>query len=113
MRAWFARPSISNPISHRRKTVTLEATIDDAVIVPGAPNIPGLRFRQYRGESDIPGMTEALNRSWAADDNEEYRTEDDLATHLKNVKNSDPYKDFVVVEIDGKIVGYKQVEWSV
>ena len=35
-----------------------------------------------------------------------------MARRMSNLKNSDPYLDIVIVEVDGKMVGHKQVEWA-
>ena len=34
--------------------------------VPGTPPIPGLRFRRYEGEDDIPALVDVANRFYAA-----------------------------------------------
>jgi ribosomal protein S18 acetylase RimI-like enzyme len=81
------------------------------IFVPGAPDIPGLRFRRFRGKEDFPQMVEVFNAVHLADGLDDTRTVEEMEKAYANLRNSDPEKDIVVVEIDGKIVGYKRVEW--
>jgi hypothetical protein len=37
------------------------------IVVPEAPAIPGLGFRRFRGEADLPGIAAVMNASLAAD----------------------------------------------
>jgi mycothiol synthase len=83
----------------------------DEVAVPGAPDIPGLRFRGFRGESDFAGMVNALNRGNAADRLEVTASIEDIARQYSNLRNSDIARDITIVEVDGQIVGYKRVSW--
>ena len=36
--------------------------MNEALTLPGAPAIPGLSFRRYRDDEDIPAMVEVANR---------------------------------------------------
>ena len=42
---------------------------DDTILVKDAPDIPGLRFRKFRGDADIPEMVKVLNVVDRADGN--------------------------------------------
>ncbi len=48
----------------------MSESIPDAIQVPGAPAIPGLVFRHFRGPADFPAMVAAVNASEAADGEE-------------------------------------------
>jgi mycothiol synthase len=79
--------------------------------VQGAPSIPGLGFRRFRGPSDFPRMVEVAKRSKAADGIEEVDSVEEMARNYANLKNSDPYQDLVIAEVNGEVIGYKRVEW--
>ena len=34
---------------------------EDSITPKGAPNIPGLGFRRYRGDTDLPGIVKVFN----------------------------------------------------
>jgi len=91
--------------------VAINMVQDEAIEVPGAPEMPGLRFRRFRGESDFPAMVGVFNASRAADGLDEVRTVEQMAQGYANLKNSDPYQDLVLIEVDGQVVGYKRIEW--
>lgn len=87
------------------------ATVIDEVQVPDRPSVPGLRFRRFRGAADFPGMA-AANQA-ARDDArlEEVVTAEGMANNYAHLTNSDPDRDILIVERDGRIVGYARVEW--
>ncbi len=89
----------------------MQATINDALTIPGAPNLPGLSFRRFRGESDYPLMVEVAEASREADKDEDVTTLDSITRYYMNLKNCDPYQDMVMVEMNGKLIGYKRVMW--
>ena len=91
-------------------TSTLER-VDDTIYLPDAPEIPGLKFRHYRGDSDLVEMVDLLDACKTADDASEVTTLTDLRNHYANPKNCDLQKDMVVVEVDGKLVGYNRLAW--
>lgn len=82
-----------------------------AIYIADAPSIPGLTFRHFAGESDFPKMIEVLESSRLADGIEEVGTLEDLIRRYSNLKNSDPYRDMLMIEVDGKLVGYNRVVW--
>ena len=79
--------------------------------VDGLPRIPGLRIRRYAGPSDHAGMA-AANTAWRGSIglHEHVSTEvlDNLYAHLTN---SDPYRDCLVLAVEGTIAGYLRTEW--
>jgi ribosomal protein S18 acetylase RimI-like enzyme len=94
-----------------------QSQVDDTMIIPNAPDVPGMRFRRYRGEADLPGMVEVFNASAEADGTERYATLEDLAKVYSNLKNSEPDRDMIITEVTGangsEIVGYSRVTWQV
>jgi len=89
---------------------TVDATRDE-VVIPGAPDVAGLRFRHLRQPDDFAGMAAANQRSRDAAGVEEVITEEVMVRDYAHFVNWDPFDDTVVVERDGAIVGYARVEW--
>ncbi len=91
--------------------MTTHTSIDDSVDVQGAPAIAGLTFRRFRGDSDFPKMVAVLQRARKADQNDELATAEDMARSYANLKNCDPYKDVLIAEVGGHVVGYNRASW--
>jgi len=91
--------------------MSTEAIIDDQINVEGAPDIPGLVFRRFRGPSDYPKMVAVLEGSKEADQIEEVDNVERISKSYSNLKNCDPYRDMVFTEVDGQVVGYSRVLW--
>jgi ribosomal protein S18 acetylase RimI-like enzyme len=90
---------------------SIESSATDYMSVPGAPDVPGLRFRHFRGDSDFPHMVAVIDRANEADGLEEVSTVENMRESYANLRHSDPYKDVVIIEGNGEVVGYKRVEW--
>jgi GNAT superfamily N-acetyltransferase len=86
-------------------------TIDDSITLQDAPAIEGLRFRHFHGEADYPAMIEVLEASRSADGLDEISTVENLARAYSDLRNCDPQQDMVMVEVDGRLVGYNRVDW--
>jgi GNAT superfamily N-acetyltransferase len=95
----------NSPISN---TITQEAPHP----VAGAPAIPGLIFRRFRGESDFPLMAAILEASAEADHLERADSVDDIATFYAHLSNSDPYRDMVFAEVGGQTIAYSRCWWQ-
>src|SRR6478735_10237829 len=96
---------------HARNIMSTETLVEDTIEIPGAPAIPGLRFRRYRGLEEIPAMANVARASRLADGVEEVDTDENMKQDYTNLKNCDPDKDIVIVEVNGEVVGYKRVTW--
>ena len=92
-------------------TETQEPRTSDSIEIAGAPYLPGLHFRHFRGESDFPQMIKVIERAVEADGLEEVNTVENMRETYANLRNSDASKDVVIVEGNGEVVGYKRVEW--
>ena len=79
--------------------------------LPDAPDIPGLSFRGYRGEDDLPAMLLVYNAAHDADGLEEVTTLDDLRRNYATLVNCDPARDILIAEVDGELVAYSRVFW--
>lgn len=84
---------------------------DDVVTVLGAPEIPGLSFRRFRGEADFKTLAEVIQRSRDADLYELVETPGDIADDFNHLQNCDPRRDMLFVEINGATVGFCKCEW--
>jgi mycothiol synthase len=83
-----------------------------SIRIPEAPTIPGLNFRQWRGlAEDLPGMAAA--NQLARDDAgvEEVITLKAMTSFYSHLTNCDLDRDLMVVELDGRTIGYVRVEW--
>jgi GNAT superfamily N-acetyltransferase len=83
----------------------------DEILVPERPDLPGLSFRHLRIPDDYPGMAAANQASRDHCGIEEVITADTMARDYAHWINWDPEEDTLVVERDGRIVGYGRTEW--
>ena len=77
-----------------------------------APSIPGLRFRGFRGEPDLPGMLRVYSAAHEADGIDEVTSLEQLRLNYANLVNCDPDRDITLAEIDGAVVAYARVFWQ-
>jgi len=82
------------------------------IIINAAPLIPGLIFRRFQGESDYPHLAAVLTASQNADQVERVTNAEDIAQAIKNVSNCDPYRDMILVEVEGEVIGYTRGWWQ-
>ncbi|HEV8490164.1 MAG TPA: GNAT family N-acetyltransferase [Candidatus Limnocylindrales bacterium] len=83
-----------------------------SIEVPEAPPVPGLTFRHWRGPGeDLPGMAAA--NQLARDDAgvEEVINLETMTSFYSHLTNCDLDRDLMVVELDGRTIGYVRVEW--
>ena len=79
--------------------------------VPGAPSIPALRFRHYRGPDDLPAILELSNLADMADEAEEVQTLEQITHQFTHFKNCDLDKDILLGEVDGQLITFCRVWW--
>lgn len=87
-------------------------TSTDTIHPADAPEVPGLRFRRFRGSDDYDAMATVGNASRLADGAEWMMTADDVARMYAHLVNSDPATDMLIAEIDGELVGFVRTEWE-
>lgn len=83
-----------------------------SIRIPEAPSLPGLNFRHWRGPGeDLPGMAAA--NQLARDDAgvEEVINVATMTSFYSHLTNCDLDRDLMVVELDGRTIGYVRVEW--
>jgi ribosomal protein S18 acetylase RimI-like enzyme len=84
---------------------------EDEIKINNAPEIKGLRFRSFVGESDFPKMVEIIDKASEADQDDYIVTLNDIENSYKHLSNCDPLKDMIFAEVDGRAVAYSRVEW--
>ncbi|HET9495546.1 MAG TPA: GNAT family N-acetyltransferase [Chloroflexia bacterium] len=90
-----------------------EATTTGEVHVQGAPVIPGLVFRHFRGDEDYPAILEVNNGSKTADGMEhDLHTLETIKHTYSTTPNHDPAKDMLIAEVGGTMVGFTRVFWE-
>lgn len=76
-----------------------------------APDVPGLRFRHFRGPADYPGITATGNASREVDGSDWTMSVDDTARMFAHLENCDPATDMIIAEVAGEIVGHSHTVW--
>ena len=80
--------------------------------VPGAPAIPGLRFRPYSGEDDIPALVELIRAADEANGEEMVVSRDRLRVRYANMTRVDPLRDVVLGFVGETLVAHSLIEWA-
>ena len=84
----------------------------ETILIKNAPDIHGLTFRGFLGEEDFPIMAEIINAVNVADNEDQVATVENIAINYQYIQRSDPKKDMLFIEIDGKPVGYGRCMWD-
>jgi mycothiol synthase len=71
-----------------------------------------LVFRGFQGPADYAGMMAVLNGSKDADQIQDVDTLETVTNTYAHLTNCDPYRDMLMVEVDGQLVGYARVYWN-
>jgi mycothiol synthase len=82
------------------------------ISMPDAPPVPGLRFRHYRGEEDLPAMLRVVTAVREHDGLEEVSTLEQMTLDYATLVNCDPAHDLIIAEVDGEAVAYARVFWN-
>src|SRR6478735_3229067 len=85
--------------------------MDNTVVLPYAPAVPGLRFRRFRGPEDFAALHTVIEASQAADLWESGETLEQFTHRYSTLKHFDLTQDVLIAEIDGQPVGFNRVEW--
>ena len=72
--------------------------------VPDAPPIPGLRFRAYAGEDDIPAVVEIANAFNGVNGETERWSVEMMRTELRSPTHVRP--------ADGRVLAFVGIDWS-
>ena len=91
-------------------TLTIQKT--PTLKIPDSPNVPGLIFRSFSGESDFPHMVNVVEGCKVHDQNDRVINAEILANHFQHLDNCDPYQDMLFAEVFGQVIGYSRVMWQ-
>jgi mycothiol synthase len=86
-------------------------TAENTIVLDGAPDVPGLFFRRFRGEADYAGMAVVVKQNAEADGLEWAVTAEEMARSYSHLVNCDPQHDMVIIEVEGEMAGYSRVWW--
>jgi ribosomal protein S18 acetylase RimI-like enzyme len=79
--------------------------------IPEIPDISGLRFRLFQGESDYANILSVFNACKDVDCVDFTMTIESISHHYKHLERSNPYTDVLFAEADGKAVAFCRVGW--
>ncbi|MCK5251295.1 MAG: hypothetical protein KAQ96_00035, partial [Thermoplasmata archaeon] len=84
---------------------------EDAIEVPGAPPVPGLTFRRYRGDEDILRFHAVFEGTKETDGITWTETLEDFQNEYAHMVNTDVERDIVAVEVKDQMIGYYRQYW--
>jgi len=76
------------------------------------PNVPGVAFRPFRGESDYPDFARIITASAKGEGDHHVETAERIASRYEHLDRCDPARDLLVAEVGGEPVGYTRVWWD-
>ncbi len=78
--------------------------------ITNAPQIEGLQFRKFTGESDFPKMIAVIEAASNADNEERSITLEDIKNDYAHLTHSDPSQDMIFAEVKGQTIAYSRCE---
>jgi mycothiol synthase len=75
------------------------------------PQIEGLKFRSFAGETDYESMYKIINEASKFDNDDNSITVEDIKHDYAHLTNSNPETDMIFAEINGEAVAYSRVDW--
>jgi GNAT superfamily N-acetyltransferase len=81
-------------------------------LMPVAPQLQGVDFRSFRGASDYPDFARIITACSRGEGDDRVETEEGIASRYDNLERCDPERDLIVVEADGRPIGYGCVRWG-
>jgi mycothiol synthase len=84
---------------------------NQSIKLHNAPQIPGLKFRGFRGDEDFPKMLTVIDGSKDADGIERSDTLEDITNNYKHLTDCDPFTDMLFAEVNGEVVAYNRAFW--
>jgi len=92
--------------------MSTQQLINDRIHVPNAPEIPGLSFRAWRGESDLPLMLAVITGCKDEDKVERSETLENITNNYSHLEHCDPFQDMLIAEMDDRMIAYTRVTWN-
>lgn len=84
----------------------------DEITLQSPPVVPGLSFRHFRGDADLPFFVELINATRQADKIERILTLEQVANTYHHLERCDPRQDMLLAEVDGRLIAYTRVTWN-
>lgn len=75
------------------------------------PQIEGLWFRKFAGDSDFPNMLAIIEAEAKADHDERAITLEDIRNDYAHLTNSVPERDMILAEVNGETIAYSRTDW--
>jgi ribosomal protein S18 acetylase RimI-like enzyme len=82
------------------------------IVLENTPNIPGLAFRHFQGERDYAPIAAVLTASESADQSVRQVSAGEIARAYQHLERCDPFKDLVIAEVAGEMIGYARGWWE-
>lgn len=82
------------------------------VDIPGAPDIPGLRFRFYRDEDDIPAMADVANAFNEANGETERWSVEMMRSEFRSPTHIPPAEAMVLGFVEDRLAVYSAIEYA-
>lgn len=80
--------------------------------MPVFPQLQGVVFRTFQGASDYPHFARIIT-AWSKGQGEvRVETAEGIASGYSNLERCDPERDLLVVEVNGRPIGYSRVWWD-
>ena len=76
------------------------------------PQLQGVVFRPFRGASDYPDFARIITAFAKGEGHDRVETAEGIASGYEHLERCDPERDLLVVEVDGRPVGYGRVWWD-
>ena len=87
-------------------------TLDLRPLLPVPPPIPGLTFRTFQGEPDLPAIVDLLRAADEANGEEMVASIDRVRNHYRNMTRIDPREDVVLAFVGDALVANSFIEWA-
>jgi ribosomal protein S18 acetylase RimI-like enzyme len=73
----------------------------------------GVVLRRWRGlNADLPAMWAVSDAARVADGEVDRQSYEGMATYYRHLERSEPSRDLVIAELDGRVAGYARVMWN-
>jgi mycothiol synthase len=86
--------------------------IKPTIHIPWSNQFPQMRFRNFEGPADYPGIVQVIQKCMQADEIKNVITVQDLETFFKHLNHCDPYQDLLLVENKKDLLAYLRMDWQ-
>lgn len=91
--------------------MTQRVITTETISLPDAPDIPGLTFRCFQGETDYPKIAALFKASKDVDRREQIPSLEEIANTYAHFEGGDPRQGVLFAEVDGETIGYSYTKW--